>query len=179
MITAAQLRVIMPSVTEDVALAWRGPISDSTERFDIAVTLRREAAFLSNVALESGELRWVREIGDGGAYEYRTDLGNFQFGDGRKFKGRGLLQITGRRNYEACSLGLFGDTRLLDEPELLEDFKNAADSAGWYWKVRGLNAVADAGDFEQVCRKINGGLNGYDLRCKYLVRAKLALGMPQ
>ncbi len=179
MITAAQLRVIMPTITEQTALAWGWPLNDAMQTFEIDVTLRREAAFLAQVAHESGELRYVREIANGSAYEYRTDLGNVHLGDGRKFRGRGLIQVTGRRNYEACSLALFGDTRLLDEPELLEDFNNAAASAGWYWRARGLNAIADSGDFEKCTRVINGGLNGYDERCRYLVRAKRALGMPE
>jgi putative chitinase len=171
------MRVIMPSLSEDGAAAWISPLNDAMVAFGIDETLAREAAYLAEVAHETCELKFVCEIADGSAYEYRTDLGNFTAGDGKKYKGRGLLQITGRRNYEACSLALFGDTRLLDEPELLEDFKPAADAGGWFWQAHGLNLVADAGDFERITRTINGGLNGYDSRVLYLRRAKTALGM--
>jgi len=177
MISTRQLRTIMPTLSEDGAAAWVSPLNDAMVAFGIDQTLAREAAFLAEVAHESGELRYVCELADGSAYECRGDLGNKEAGDGPKFKGRGLLQITGRSNYADCSLALFGDARLLDEPELLEDFKPAADSAGWFWQSHGLNNVADAGDFETITRKINGGLMGYDQRVTYLRRAKLALGM--
>ncbi len=122
--------------------------------------------FLAQVGHESGGLHWLREIWGPTAtqqrYEGRADLGNTQPGDGSKFRGRGLIQTTGRSNYEATgdALGL----PLLDHPELLETPTNAARSAAWFWKSHGLNDLADEGDFMRITRRINGGLNGYDKR---------------
>ncbi|MCX7289529.1 glycoside hydrolase family 19 protein, partial [Janthinobacterium sp.] len=84
--------------------------------------------------------------------------GNTQVGDGARFKGRGLLQVTGRANYAACGKALGLD--LLAQPELLEQAINACRSAGWFWQTKGLNALADAGDQVKVTRRINGGANG-------------------
>ncbi|UGQ37958.1 glycoside hydrolase family 19 protein [Janthinobacterium sp. PLB04] len=121
-------------------------------------TPARQASFLSQVGHESGQLRYVRELASGQAYEGRVDLGNTQRGDGVRFRGRGFLQVTGRANYAACGKALGLD--LLAQPELLEQTVNACRSAGWFWQTRGLNALADAGDQERVTRRINGGVNG-------------------
>lgn len=129
--------------------------------------------FIAQVAHESGEFRYVLEIASGQAYEGRKDLGNTQPGDGVKFKGRGLIQITGRSNYERCSLGLFGDKRLLDNPELLEEPVNAVRSACWFWQANNLNALADKDDVRAVTRRINGGYNGLEHRAQLLYRANL------
>ena len=118
----------------------------------------REAAFLSQVAHESGQFRYVRELASGAAYEGRADLGNTQPGDGVRFKGRGLIQITGRANYIAAMLAL--DIDCVNHPELLETPINACRSAAWFWKLHGLNELADSGDFERITRRINGGTNG-------------------
>ena len=81
-------------------------------------------------------------------------------GDGQKYRGRGLIQITGHDNYLSCSKALFGDDRLLRTPELLEPAEWAAKSAAWFWNSRNLNALADAGDFILITKRINGGTNG-------------------
>ncbi|MCY1456917.1 hypothetical protein D9M71_741670 [compost metagenome] len=81
-------------------------------------------------------------------------------GDGQKYRGRGLIQITGHDNYLACSKALFGDDRLLRTPELLEQAEWAAKSAAWFWNSRNLNELADEKNFNQITRRINGGLNG-------------------
>lgn len=185
-ISTGQLRRIMPRLTDDSAAEWISPINDSMVAFAVDETLARIAAFLAQIAHESGELRYVREIWGPTPtqlrYEGRADLGNVVAGDGARFMGRGLIQVTGRTNYTACSLALFGDDSLLTEPELLEEPKAAADSAAWFWQVHGLNPLADVGDFMTISVRINGrgkdGLpNGYDQRITYLRRAKLALGM--
>ncbi|WEM34507.1 hypothetical protein [Xanthomonas phage X1] len=93
-----------------------------------------------------------------------NNLGNSKEGDGWAFIGRGLKQLTGRSNYTACSLALYGDDRLVKNPALLEQLPDAALSAGWFWSSRGLNSLAESNSYEQVTRKINGGLNGYDAR---------------
>ena len=122
----------------------------------------RQAAFLAQVGHESGGLHWLVELwGPTPAqtrYEGRADLGNTEPGDGYRFRGRGLLQTTGRANYE--STGDCLDSPLLDSPELLGTPELACRSAAWFWKKHGLNELADAGEFEIITRRINGGLNG-------------------
>ncbi len=137
-------------------------------------TLLREAMFIAQIAHESGELRYVRELASGDAYEGRRDLGNTQPGDGRRYKGRGLMQITGRHNYRECGEALGVD--LLADPQLLERADLAAQSAGWFWSSRNLNPLADAGDIEAITRKINGGLKRLAARKAYYERAKVVLG---
>lgn len=170
MITIEQLKKIIPYAGPRAGV-FLGPLNDAMAEAGID-TPARESAFLAQIAHESGSLRYVREIADGKAYEGRADLGNTQPGDGPRFKGRGLIQITGRANYRACSLALFGDERLLDHPELLEGVTPACRSAAWFWKSRGLNALADSGAFKAITKAINGGLNGYADRLAYYQRAK-------
>lgn len=144
---------------------------------------RRIAAFLAQIGHESGALRYAREIwGPTEAqerYDTRTDLGNTPEldGDGKLYRGRGLIQITGRRNYQLVSLILFGDERLLTEPELLEQPQWASESAAWFWMSQGLNELADQGQFRLITKRINGGLNGYQDRLKLYTRAREVLGV--
>lgn len=143
-------------------------------------TVDRLAAFLAQVGHESGGLRYVREIASGAAYEGRKDLGNIQPGDGERFAGRGLIQTTGRANYarvrDRLRARLAVDVPDFEaDPAALEEPKWAAWSAADYWDMCGLNALADAGDFEAITRKINGGLNGQDDRLKRWEKAKVAL----
>nr|WP_070291069.1 glycoside hydrolase family 19 protein [Janthinobacterium sp. HH106] len=139
------------------AVTFLAPLNAAMVEFGIT-TPARQASFLSQVGHESGQLRYVRELASGQAYEGRADLGNVRAGDGIRFRGRGLLQVTGRANYAACGKALGLD--LLAQPELLEQAVNACRSAGWFWQTKGLNALADAGDQERVTRRINGGVNG-------------------
>lgn len=148
------------------------PLSLAMQEFEIN-TLPRMRMFLSQVGHESGELRYVRELATGEAYEHRIDLGNTQTGDGVKYKGRGLIQITGRRNYALCGIAL--DLPLLENPSLLEEPQYAARSAGWFWYNNNLNSLADLGKFDEITRRINGGYNGkkdrdrlYALACKVI-----------
>ena len=96
----------------------------------------------------------------------------------RLIRGRGLIQITGRSNYHQCSLGLFGDERLLELPELLEQAQWAAESAAWFWERGGLNALADRDEFNSITRRINGGLNGLQDRLQLWARARAVLCSP-
>ncbi len=173
MITLEQLRRIMPYAGER-AEAFLDPLNQAMAEFGID-TPQRQAAFLSQIAHESGSLRYVREIASGATYEGRRDLGNTEPGDGMRFKGRGLLQITGRHNYGLCSIALYGDERLLDKPWLLESAVGACRSAAWYWSAFGLNEIADAGDIKRMTRRINGGLNGRAERQAYYAVAKEVL----
>lgn len=125
-------------------------------------TVERQAAFLAQIGHESGGLKYTTEIwGPTSAqsrYEGRKDLGNVRPGDGIRFKGRGLIQTTGRDNYNTTGRALGVD--LLTHPELLAEPALAARSAAWYWQSRKLNQFADSGDFLTLTRRINGGTNG-------------------
>ncbi len=172
MITAADLMAIMPQAKDyNVDKFWQ-PLNDAMEEFSID-TPARQAAFLAQIAHESGQLRYVREIASGAAYEGRADLGNTEPGDGILFKGRGLIQITGRANYAACGAALGCD--LIGNPAILEQPELASRSAAWFWSTHGLNQLADAGNFERITRKINGGINGLADREQFWERAKTQL----
>ncbi len=173
MITGTQLQSIMPFAKARIP-AFIEPLNAAMHEFHINSPIR-QAAFIAQIAHESGELRYVEEIASGSAYEGRKDLGNTQPGDGMKFKGRGLIQITGRNNYHECGKALGVD--LITNPELLETNDLACRSAAWFWASRGLNDLADRGDFERITKRINGGLNGYQERLVYHARAKTALGV--
>jgi putative chitinase len=180
-ITLAQLLRVMPTARERAPL-FLGYLQETLDRFEISATPLRVAHFLAQVAHESGELRYLRELwGPTSAqlgYEGRADLGNTEAGDGAKFKGRGLIQITGRANYAKVSQALYGDAQhLLDTPELLETKEAACLSAGWFWDAHHLNGLADQDQLEAITRRINGGTNGFADRAKYLAQAKEAFGV--
>ena len=161
---------------EHRAEQWRPYIESAMREFEIN-TPARQAAFLAQIGHESGGLYWTAEIwGPTKAqlrYEGRSDLDNVEPGDGVKFKGRGLIQVTGRANYSAVGDALGVD--LLAHPEQLEERALAARSAAYFWKTHGLNELADANEFEKITRKINGGLNGYAQRLALYEKAKEAM----
>lgn len=155
-------------------------INEACDRFEINTPIRR-LCFLAQVGHESGSLFFTEELASGTAYEGRKNLGNIKRGDGVRFKGRGLIQITGRANYKSVGDALGID--LITKPEALsgknagkctnEQLKNAAMSAAWFWNSRKLNTIADTIDikkpidsganleaFKLLTRKINGGFNG-------------------
>ncbi len=123
---------------------------------------RRMAGWLTTLAIESGELRYQEEIASGAAYEGRKDLGNTQKGDGRRFKGHGRIQITGRSNHQAYTNYLKKNKHLpfidfVTHPELLALEPYATDSAGWFWAIKVKNNSAiDAGDFHKTQIRVNG-----------------------
>lgn len=173
MFSQETLKFIMPNATDNDIETYVDPINQCLNDYDI-LTTERASAFIAQVAHESGSLRYKEEIADGSAYEGRQDLGNVYPGDGKRYKGRGLIQLTGRYNYRAAgkAMGL----PLEDNPELVvKDPLINAGIAGWYWQSRKINAVADKGDFQQVTRLINGGLNGYSDRLQYWEKANIAL----
>lgn len=138
---------------------------------DIDTPLRR-AHFIAQIGHESGELRFREEIASGAAYEGRKDLGNTETGDGRRFKGRGLIQLTGRANYAEYGRDIGRESELLATPHIIaEDAALCVDVAAWFWQKRKLNLYADADDLFGVTRRINGGLNGLDDRRRLLRRA--------
>ncbi|RON17956.1 lysozyme [Pseudomonas brassicacearum] len=165
-ITAQQLLQILPKAGRQAGV-FASALNLAMDRFQINTRLRM-AAFIAQVGHESGQFQYVKELG-GDQYLSKYDTGTLAKrlgntpeadGDGQKYRGRGLIQITGHDNYLACSKALFGDDRLLRTPELLEQAEWACKSAAWFWNSRNLNALADAGDFELITRRINGGLNG-------------------
>lgn len=133
----------------------------------------RQAHFLAQLAHESAGFTTTEEFASGAAYEGRKDLGNTQPGDGKRFKGRGLIQLTGRHNYR-----VYGDKIGVDfvsDPTLAGKFPWAAITAAIYWFDKDLNRYADRDDIKAVTKRINGGLNGLSDRERYLKLAKRAL----
>lgn len=174
MITADELRQIMPHAGAR-ADAFAEPLSAAMQEFEIT-TSRRQAAFIAQVAHESGELRYVREIASGAAYEGRADLGNTQLGDGIRFPGRGLLQATGRGMYEKLKAALGIDCVM--NPGLLEAPAGACRSAGYIWAIdKKLNDLADSDEFFEITHRINGGYTGGDKRLAYYLQARKQLGL--
>ncbi|MBB4287831.1 peptidoglycan-binding protein [Roseospira goensis] len=156
----------------DIVRAVVAVAPDLLPRFDIH-PLRRLAHFLAQICHESDRFKTTREYASGDAYEGRPDLGNTEPGDGRRFAGRGLLQLTGRANYRWAGdlLGL----DLVAEPERAADPALSLHIACLYWRDRTLNPLADADDLRAVTRHINGGLNGLVHRARCLARAETAL----
>ena len=163
-ITQQQLQQILPNAGQTAGV-FVPVLNTAMIRFQIVGT-KRIAAFIAQIGHESGQFRYVRELGnDQYLSKYNTGtlakrLGNTPEadGDGQKYRGRGLIQITGRANYMMCGEALALD--LVNHPELLEKPQHACMSAAWFWASRGLNTLADAGQFDTITRRINGGQNG-------------------
>jgi len=180
MLTETQLRQIMPNLKPAKAAALLPHLNRAMAEYRIN-TLPRVAAFVAQLAHESGEFRWMEEIwGPTPAqrrYEPQTDLakrlGNTAPGDGKRFKGRGPIQLTGRANYSRFG-GLLG-LDLVSAPEQAATPTVGFRTAALYWANRGLNELADAWNFREITRRINGGYNGLADRQKYFERAKAVL----
>ncbi len=171
-----QLIKIMPYSTKRAA-TFIEPLNATMQEFEIN-TPTRQAAFIAQLAHESGQLVYVKELASGSAYEGRKDLGNTSPGDGVKYKGRGLIQITGKVNYIAIMMALGIDC--VEHPELLEEPVNACRVSGWFWSTHSLNALADintADSFVTITRRINGGINGLADRQGFWQTAKQVLGV--
>lgn len=146
-------------------------------------TPTRQAAFLAQIGHESGGLRWLFELWGPTPQQRRyeppsdlaVELGNTEAGDGYLYRGRGLIQVTGRSNYRRTGSALGMD--LEGHPELLGEPMLASRSAACFWQSHALNELADVGDFEQITRKINGGTNGLEERVSLWQEAKQALGL--
>ena len=180
----------------EVAMRWTPALNETMERFDIS-NKYRIAAFLSQVAHESGGFKFVvenlnysadallrvfpkyfptPEIANAyarqperianRAYANRMGNGDEASGNGWAYRGRGLIQLTGKNNYASFSLQM--DNNCLVEPDIVAEPKLAALSAGWYWNSRNINPVADTDDVKEVTRLVNGGYNGLaDREAKY------------
>jgi putative chitinase len=174
---AAQLQGIMVNANQTLITRFFNDLVANMKARQIN-TPRRQAHFLAQVGHESGELQFTEEIASGEAYEGRVDLGNTHAGDGPRFKGRGLIQLTGRSNYQAYGTAIGVDLvnndnwlRVSTDPNL------AVDVACWFWDRNGLNALADNDDIRGITKKINGGFNGLDDREQKLGRGKFFLGL--
>lgn len=162
------LQILMPLSAATLANRYLSALAAAMTGNQIDTPLR-QAHFLAQLGHESGSLRYSAELSSGQQYEGRADLGNTQPGDGPRFKGRGLIQLTGRANYTAFGNARGRDFVTGDNPGLLASDPNlAADCSGWFWSVHNLNAVADADDVVRITRIINGGVNGLDDRKRRL-----------
>lgn len=180
-ITKEQLIKMMPFATKANINKYYNPLVETMENFQIDTPIRI-AHFIAQLAHESGSLRYVRELASGEAYDtgkLAESLGNTpeKDGDGQKYKGRGLIQLTGRNNYKAFDEFLDGEYDLLEHPERVETPLLACMSAGWFWHTRDLNTWADKDDVVKVTKIINGGRNGLQERMDNLNRCKIVLGI--
>jgi putative chitinase len=189
MITVEILRKIF-TIKEEKAKILIEPLNVTLVEFEIN-NAKRQTAFLAQVGHESGQFLYMKELWGPTPQQLKYEphptteeelkkgkplfmrLGNTEKGDGVRFKGRGLIQVTGRANYETCGKALNLD--LLTHPELLEEPLNACRSAGWFWKSKGLNEWADKEDFVKITRIINGGENGLKERTEFYEKAKKVL----
>jgi putative chitinase len=139
---------------------------------------------MANLAHESGGFQWLKEMGGDAyftkLYEGRKDLGNTQPGDGARFCGRGIIQVTGRANYTACAD--YTAINCVTFPELLERPVEACQSAAWYWQTRkyknmSMNDWCDRRDFNRIVKMINGGTRGLSNRKKYLGLISKVMGV--
>ena len=181
---------------------WLGPLEEVFAKYDIS-TPQRQACFIGQCAHESGNFKvlqenlnysaeglmktWpsrfpTKEVADQYARQpakiagkvYNGRLGNTSEEEAAKYLGRGLIQLTGKENYEHCGSNLGVD--LVGNPDWLSDPKYAALSAGWFWNKKGLNSLADANDIETMTKRINGGLIGLDDRKAKIAKALSVLG---
>lgn len=177
------LRHLAPSVSgirasrqDEVIIGAGAVLSAACAEGAIASPLRI-AHFIAQIAHESDGFCTTEEYASGAAYEGRTDLGNVNAGDGRRYKGRGLIQLTGRANYRAAGVALGID--LEGYPELGADPAVSVSIAVWYWTSRQLNGWADRDDLVTITKRVNGGTNGLASRRDYLAAAKAAVAALQ
>jgi len=177
-VTREQLLKIMPTAPNrvDKYLVF---INRYASEFGITTSLRM-AHYLAQIAHESCELKYTKELASGAKYDtgkLAVTLGNTPEadGDGQRYKGRGLIQLTGKANYKAYKAYCGFD--VVSKPELLEQPLGATRSSMWFWWKHGINALADKDDVKAVTKRINGGYNGLASRTKYLTKAKKALGI--
>jgi putative chitinase len=181
---------------------WEEPLQAAFDKYDIN-TSKRQAAFIGQCAHESANFKvlqenlnysaeglmktWpsrfpTKEVADQYARQpakiagkvYNGRLGNTSEEEASKYLGRGLIQLTGKENYERCGLAIGID--LLSNPDLLLDPRHAVMSAGWFWNKKGLNELADQQEHGQITKRINGGTIGLDDRIAKTTKAAQALG---
>jgi len=173
--TKEKLAIVLPLAAKSRLDLYFEPLKAGMTKYGITTGLQA-AHFLAQLGHESMSFLYSEEIASGAAYEGRSDLGNTQPGDGRRFKGRGLIQLTGRANYAAYSK--FAGVDYVGQPETLSiDPIVAVDVSCWFWRDRGVDKLAEQDDVKAVTRRINGGFNGLDDRMHNLRRAKAVLGL--
>lgn len=173
--TEQSLQIIMPNALKANIQRFFIPLRDKMQDHEIDTPLRH-AHFLAQIGHESAEFTYTEEIASGAAYEGRADLGNTRPGDGVRFKGRGLIQLTGRANYVAYGNAIGVDLTKDDNAKLVAtDPDLAVDVACWFWKQKKLNRWADEDNIRKVTKTINGGYNGFDHRSQLLVRSRALL----
>ena len=172
-ITPQMLRQVAGApVNKKVAEGLAAALNAQMEKAGINTKLR-VAHFLAQLGHESDHFRTLREYASGAEYEGRHDLGNIRAGDGKRFRGRGPIQITGRANYEKYGRKLGID--LVSKPELAETPDIGVKTAILYWNDHGLNVYADKDDVRTITKRINGGYNGLNSRIAMLENAKRVL----
>lgn len=167
-VTAQMLFGIAPQGNPEVINGLVDPLNNYLPQYGIN-TLIRFDHFFGQAAEETAGFKVLVEYASGREYEGRADLGNTQAGDGPRYKGRGIFQLTGRSNYERMSQILNVD--LVGNPDLAATFQIAVQTACNYWNERNMNVLADQDNTEAITRKINGGLNGLADRETYTSRA--------
>lgn len=202
MITSDQLQQCLPQANPQNVAKYIDPLNAAMDEFEIN-TNNRIAAFIAEIGDESEYLNCVSENLNYSSqgllkifpshftpdlaiqynrnpeaianrvYANRMENGDESSGDGWAFRGRGLIQLTGRNNYNAISQGLNAD--VISQPEYLETPEGACRSAGWYWKSRGLNELADSGNITQISKIINGGSIGLATRIQLYQKAIVVL----
>lgn len=192
-LTVAQLRTVCPRLTEQRAATFLPFLQQAMRQYGIDRSLLRTAAFLAQTGHESLDFTRLVEMPHlkpvkscklcrtkcpheaGEQYEGRLTLGNVRRGDGILFKGRGVLQLTGRYRYDQATRALGVD--FVGHPDLAFAPQHTFRIAGWYWEMHGLNTLADAGDFDSITRLVNGGYNGKADRDARFANAIRALGV--
>ena len=169
MITVEMIKAIAPNSKNEVVSPMVGYLNKYLPKYEVTTYLR-VCHFLAQAAHEAASFRTLQEYASGAAYEGRKDLGNVNKGDGVRYKGRGIFQLTGRANYRR--IGQLIGMDLENNPELAASPEVSVLTALEYWKSRSLNKWADEDNVERITRLINGGLNGFDDRKKYLAKCK-------
>ena len=169
MITRDMIKKIAPNSKEEIIVPLVKYLNIHMPKHEVNTYLR-VCHFLAQAAHEAASFRTLEEYASGAAYEGREDLGNVRRGDGVRYKGRGIFQLTGRSNYRRIGAKIGMD--LENNPELAESPEVSVLTALYYWSDRDLNPWADKDDIRTITKKINGGFNGFEDRKKYLARAK-------
>lgn len=182
LVSVDELRKLMPNLSLGKA-GFYTPFLNAAMLEQVIVSKKRRCAFLAQLAHESAELRYMEEIASGAAYEGRADLGNVHPGDGKRYKGRGPIQLTGRANYRVFGRELGLD--LESQPQIASKPEHAFRIAALFWKRKGLNELADQlsmrgdqaerGILIKITKRINGGVNGLTERLNYFRIAKQVL----
>ena len=179
-VTLNELSQVMPHAKQTLLQGYLPHLQNALAEFEINTYLR-EAMFLAQIAHESGEFRFMRELWGPTEAQKRYEpgttlaasLGNTQRGDGKRYMGRGVIQLTGRANYREYGRILGVD--LEADPDQVATPELAFRTAGLYWKKRNINQPADRRDIRAATKLINGGFNGLDDRIQYYERALLVL----